>query len=406
MLRGAAATFAGFVLLFAGCRFPELPVIGEDAGGDAAVADGAIDGPPLDAEVDARPVRTGPLVTNNQAADLVIGQPSFGTNSDRGITAQSFQPEGIAFASGRLWAADFGRHRVLGWSTPASSDPSANYLLGQTSFTSGAVTAATANTLWQPTGVAAHGSVVMTVDSYNRALIWTSLPATLGQSANLVLGQPDFTSQTIGTGPAGLRVPLSAWTDGTRVIIRGGFTSMRMWIWNSFPTTNAAPSDVQLLGGVNSNASEFGPALGVFTDGVKLVVSDAAKNRVLIWNTIPTVTGTPADIVIGQPTFTSAAAGSGAAALDYPSAAVIIDGALVVADTGNDRVLVFDPLPTASGASASQVLGQTSTATSIADQSPSDRSLNQPVDFAIDGRHLFVADRVNRRILRYTLNLP
>ncbi len=181
---------------------------------------------------------------------------------------------------------------------------------------------------------------------------------------------------------------------------------MRMWIWNSFPTTNAAPSDVQLLGGVNSNASEFGPALGVFTDGVKLVVSDAAKNRVLIWNTIPTVTGTPADIVIGQPTFTSAAAGSGAAALDYPSAAVIIDGALVVADTGNDRVLVFDPLPTASGASASQVLGQTSTATSIADQSPSDRSLNQPVDFAIDGRHLFVADRVNRRILRYTLNLP
>lgn len=50
MLRGAAATFAGFVLLFAGCRFPELPVIGEDAGGDAA-NDGSVDGPPLDARM-------------------------------------------------------------------------------------------------------------------------------------------------------------------------------------------------------------------------------------------------------------------------------------------------------------------------------------------------------------------
>ena len=50
MLRGTAATFAGFVLVFAGCLFPELPLIAEDAGSDAA-NDGSVDGPPLDARM-------------------------------------------------------------------------------------------------------------------------------------------------------------------------------------------------------------------------------------------------------------------------------------------------------------------------------------------------------------------
>ena len=184
MSRGRVVSSFGLAVLFVGCRFPELPVIGEDA------SDGPADGAPIDTPpvgdatdapidaVDARPVRTGPLVTNNQAADLVIGQPSFGTNTDRGVTAQSFQPDGIAFASGRLWATDYFRHRVLGWSSPTTSDPPATYVLGQTSFTNGAATNATASSMFQPTGVAASGTTVMSVDSYNRALVWTSLPST------------------------------------------------------------------------------------------------------------------------------------------------------------------------------------------------------------------------------------
>ncbi len=412
MSRGRVVSSLGVALLFVGCRFPELPVIGEDAS-DGPADGAAIDTPPLgdatDAPidaVDARPVRTGPLVTNNQAADLVIGQPSFGTNTDRGVTAQSFQPDGIAFASGRLWATDYFRHRVLGWNAPTASDPAAAYALGQTSFTNGTATNATASSMFQPTGVAASGSTVITVDSYNRALVWTALPTGLGQNANLVLGQPDFSSTAVGTGPTGLRVPLSAWTDGTRVIIRGGFGTMRMWLWNSFPAANAAPSDLQLLGGVNTNATEFTPGLGVFVDGNRLVISDSPKNRVMLWNAVPVASGTPADVVVGQATFTTDASGAGAAGLNGPQAAIIIDGALVVADGANDRVLFYDPMPTASGASASYVLGQTSATTTVLDQAPSDRTLNNPIGLAFDGRHLYVSDHDNRRILRYTLNLP
>jgi hypothetical protein len=400
------------ILVAGGCRFPELPIIGEDASDDPADS-ATIDTPtPLDATdapvdaVDARPVRTGPLVTNNQAADLVVGQPSFGTNADRGVTAQSFQPDGIAFASGRLWATDYFRHRLLGWNTPTASDPAASFVLGQTTFTNAAATSATASTMFQPTGVAASGSTVITVDSYNRALVWTGLPTGLGQNANLVLGQPDFSSTAVGTGPTGLRVPLSAWTDGTRVIIRGGFGSMRMWLWSSFPAANAAPSDLQMLGGVNTNATEFTPGLGVFSDGARLVISDWPKHRVMIWNTIPVASGTPADVVVGQPTFSTDTSGASAATLNGPQAAIIIDGALVVADGANDRVLFYDPVPTASGASASYVLGQVSTTTATVDQTPSDRTLNNPIGLAFDGRHLYVSDHDNRRVLRYTLNLP
>lgn len=135
-------------------------------------------------------------------------------------------------------------------------------------------------------------------------------------------------------------------------------------------------------------------------------MADPANNRVLLWNSIPSTSGTPANLVLGQATFTTMTSGSGAAAMNGPTAVLVVDGALLVADGGNDRILVFDPIPATSGASATQVLGQTTLTAVVLDQAPSDRSLNGPSDLATDGRHLFVADRSNRRILRYTMNLP
>ena len=88
-----------------------------------------------------------------------------------------------------------------------------------------------------------------------------------------------------------------------------------------------------------------------------------------------------------------------------PAGVLIVDGALLVADSGNDRVLVFDPIPSSSGASATQVIGQASTGSALLNQPPSDRNLNGPVDLARVGRKLFVADKNNRRVLRYDLAL-
>lgn len=409
MSRGLAVSSLGLVVLFAACRFPELPVIGEDASDgpeDGAPIDTPPSGDATDAPTDARAVRTGPLVTNGQAADLVIGQPSFGTNADRGVTAQSFQPDGIAFASGRLWATDFFHRRVLGWDSPTASDPAAGYVLGQSLFTVDADQGVSQTSIFQAQDVEAVGTKVLVADGSNRVLIWTSLPVAAAQPADLVLGQPDFTTTNVGTGPSQMRVPWGLWSDGTRVLARGGFITSRIWSWTSFPAANAAPAAAVLAGGVGANASEFRSTGGVTSDGTRLVVADPGNHRVLVWNSIPATTGQPADIVLGQPDFASVTAGAGAARMSAPTGVIIIDGALLVADAGNDRVLVFDPLPTANGAAAAQVLGQSSTATAVLDQTASDRTLNEPTDLAFDGRHLFVADRTNRRVLRYTLNLP
>ena len=43
----------------------------------------------------------------------------------------------------------------------------------------------------------------------------------------------------------------------------------------------------------------------VASDGVHLAVADTSNNRVLLWNTIPTQMDQKADVVIGQKDFTS-----------------------------------------------------------------------------------------------------
>lgn len=362
------------------------------------------DGAGIDAvELDARPVRTGPLVTSGQAADLVLGQPSFGTNLDRGVTAQSFTPDSVAFDAGRLWISDSTRNRVLGWDEPASSNAPATYVLGQSSFTASTATAISASSLVDPRGVIAAGGRMAVLDyAHHRAMVWTSQPSSPGESAALVLGQTSFAGSTGGFGPAELRWPVTGTSDGRALIIRAAAV---VWIWSSWPASNGAPADLQLHGGAGPTASQF-MAGSLHVDGDRLVMSDSANNRVLIWNTIPTADGQPADLVLGQPDFVSNAAASSASGMNQPSGVTVIDGALFVADTGNDRVLVFDPVPTTSGASATQVLGQSSPSFSVTDSTPSDATLNEPVALATANRTLFVADRGNRRVLRYDLTLP
>ena len=46
------------------------------------------------------------------------------------------------------------------------------------------------------------------------------------------------------------------------------------------------------------------------SDGSKLLVCDKDNNRVLIWNTVPTTNGQPADVVVGQTDFTSSGFGT------------------------------------------------------------------------------------------------
>ena len=101
-------------------------------------------------------------------------------------------------------------------------------------------------------------------------------------------------------------------------------------------------------------------ATAVATDGHILAVADTDNNRVLIWNSIPTTVDAPANIVLGQPDFTTSQSTSvpTAQTLRGPQGVWIQNGKLFVADTQNFRVLIWNHIPTQNNQAADLELGQ------------------------------------------------
>ena len=115
--------------------------------------------------------------------------------------------------------------------------------------------------------------------------------------------------------------------------------------------------------------------------------------------------GQNADVVIGQANFVDIAANRGGTAgantLNGPfgNVAVVDDvvDVLYVADTGNNRVLGFNGVPTVSNAVANFVLGQTNSVGTTPGTSAS--PFFSPQAPADDGGKFIVTDRANNRVL-------
>ncbi|MEM9547377.1 MAG: hypothetical protein AAGA77_15465 [Bacteroidota bacterium] len=101
---------------------------------------------------------------------------------------------------------------------------------------------------------------------------------------------------------------------------------------------------------------------GVFLVNNKLFVADTAQNRLFIWNELPTAETRKADIVLGQSakekTGRNASGKVSASSLFYPSGIWSDGNKLIVADAWNHRVLIWNNLPTDDGQPADVVVGQ------------------------------------------------
>src|SRR3989344_5732459 len=76
-----------------------------------------------------------------------------------------------------------------------------------------------------------------------------------------------------------------------------------------------------MLSGIDFN-NTGGPLLfnhpgNIASDGKRLLLADRNNNRVLVWNTLPT-DNTPPDIVLGQKNFTTNAPGTGLDQFNWP----------------------------------------------------------------------------------------
>ena len=291
--------------------------------------------------------------------------------------AEKQSPPGLArrmapllLVAGLVGLADCGSDSTTCWNLPLATG-----LIGQSLYTT-----ATANPdgvdsqhISGPRGsVAISGTTLYVVDTLNsRILGYSAVPSGIAGAASFELGQGDASG-----------------TDFSDNSTNGGEYGL------------ANPSKVAIA---TSGSTTY------------FVVTDTANNRVLIWNSLPTA-NTPADIVIGQADYDGDSPNQGASAptastLSNPTSAMIANGKLFVVDQNNNRVLIWNSIPSANDTAADLVLGQAgfTTATSGIDTYSStlltySMSMNQPSDLWTDGRgNLFITDTGNNRVLYYSV---
>jgi hypothetical protein len=359
---------------------------------------------------------------NQPNADLELGQPNMTSNTANNAGAPTSQsmnlPQGVANDGTRLFVADYSNNRVLIWnSIPTTDDQAADLVLGQSNFTSNTANngGRSSSSLNAPSAVYSDGTRLFVADySNNRVLIWNTIPTTNKQAANVELGQPGFTQGTANNGGVSsttLSAPVGVYSTGSKLFV-SDLNNNRVLIWNSIPTSNRQAADLVLgqtnftsstanNGGVS--ASTLSAPRGLYVSGTKLFVADSANNRVLMWNTIPTSSGTAADLVQGQSNFTAVTANNGgrtASSLSRPMGVTSDGTKFYIADFNNNRVLVWNSIPTSTRTAADQVIGQPSFTVATANNGGISASrLYNPLGLVSDGSKLWIADYNNKRVL-------
>lgn len=309
---------------------------------------------------------------NHSSAEAVLGQADFTTSAaPNPPTAASLKgPGGMAFDSqGNLYVADYSNKRVLRWNNPTTlaSGTAADVIIGQANGTSNASPGAGPHSLLDgPWVLAIDASDNLYVGDYNlnRILRFANAPGLSGTAltASAVFGQPDLSSFASGTDPGTGPSLTSGIFDnlwGLHIDSAG-----RLWVGDSgnhrilrFDNAATKPSAAlpdAVLGqpGFNTGAATttatglFSPFhLAVDTKGT-LWVSDYGNARVLGYKNAasrPTTGINNADIVLGQPDFTTNGFGPATArSLGLPyGLAVTPAGGLLVADDGASRVVHF-----------------------------------------------------------------
>lgn len=299
-------------------------------------------------------------------ADVVLGQPDETTEGPqaggRGPALGMHLPTGVLRApDGRFVVADAWNHRILVWDEVPTAPRPPDLVLGQRNAEEvqpNRGVEPSASGFYQPFGIAVVDGRFYVADTYNRrVLVWVDgVPSAPAQPADIVLGQPDMRSR--GENRDGPVAP------------------------DSFRWPHAITSTS--LGGV--------------------VVADAGNHRLLGWHAHPDADG-PADYVVGQPDMTTGVefpyrpqTGTG---LRFPYAAVRTPDGLAVADTANNRVLLWDGDPLDQHTSAHHVLGQRSLSGNGEnrwEQVAAD-TLCWPYGISAHGRRIAIADSGNNRVV-------
>ncbi|KPA09308.1 hypothetical protein MHK_010489, partial [Candidatus Magnetomorum sp. HK-1] len=367
--------------------------------------------------------------TNFQAADVVLGQSNF-TTTGSGLTDNSFDnPISVAVdpTTGKVFICDRDNSRILRFDSvnAAINGSSAEAVLGQANFTSGQANrggSVAVNTLNLP--------IAIYVDSFGR--LWTAdrgnnrvlrfdnaSSKSNGADADLVLGQPDFTTNSAGITQNKMNFPTSIWLDpGGRLWVADMNNNRVLRFDNAASKSNGANAD-GVLGQSNFISSSQGTSQSAFKEPYDIIgdtlgtiyIVEYANNRVLRFNNAAIkANGANADGVLGQSDFVS----SVSTLSDTNMNACISAGIdhlnnLYVSDINNNRITIFNDVSNkANGAAADNVLGQPDLTSNTANNGGvSARTLSGTrwIYFNKSTQHLWVTDNGNHRVLRYSISV-
>lgn len=291
--------------------------------------------------------------------DFVLGQSDFYSNSTGttastmggGVTSIEFDP-----VNNRLFVADNSNNRILIFDTTTiTNGEDAVAVFGQSDFTSN-FQAYSATGLSSVLGLAydsVHNRLFATSDA--RVLVYDTVLIENGEAAINILGQTDFDQTASVVTQSGVKTPFSLAYDSARDLLFVADTNAyRVTVYDTTSIANGENA-VYVIGAPDfttrindSTQSKIGPSIGLLYYSGRLFVSDS--NRVLLFDVNEITNGENAINVFGQSDFTSNTGSTSQTGLYYAKGLAYnsINDYFYVADSGNNRVMIFD-LPPAPG---------------------------------------------------------
>lgn len=285
--------------------------------------------------------------TTFQNASLVIGQTDFVSSSTTLLNG----PSGSAISSKGVLAVieQTGRSVKIWNSIPTSNGVAADVTISIPSYPEGVD--------WSPDG----NKLIVAGEQPGVIYIWNSVPTTNNQTADVTIDLSSVTTLLAGV----LITP-----DGKMLVSDLNNHRVLVWNSIPTVNNTAAdyvigqPNLTTTSSGTTADKMNGPWGLDMSPDG-KLLISDVYNHRVLIFNTMPSSNGAFADYVIGQTGFGSNTSGTSASTLFYPiGVTVTIDGKVAVSEFSNHRVMIWDEVPQSNNEAADVVLGQPNFTTS------------------------------------------
>ncbi len=360
---------------------------------------------------------------NGPAAEGILGQLDY-ISLTGGTAINKFNgPNGVFYdnRTGKIWIADRGNHRVLRYSSVNAyiNGSDAELVIGQPDFVTN-TSGLTATKMNNPICAIVDGNGRLWVSEYgnNRVTRWDDADNLVnGDTADGVLGQPDFTTNSAATAQNKFSGPAGIFVEANGTLWVSNFNIHRILRFqNAASLANGANADLVLgqpdfvTGTSGLSATKMNNANGVYVDVLgNLWVSEFTNRRVLKFNDAATlVTGDTADAVLGQPDFVTNTANTtqaGSGNVRWITGDIL--GNLYVVQESNNRISVFLQAATlANGANADYVIGQPDFVTGTGLNPPTQNSLRTPRGASVDNvnKKLWVTDWANNRVLRYDIS--